>query len=123
MNSEHDLDRDALRVVEAALATRWPESKIEPSLERIADLVDLLGHPQRTYPVVHVGGTNGKTSTTRMIDELIRELGLRTGRFTSPHLESVTERISLDGQPVSGGAFRQGLRRTVAIPGCGGSTP
>ncbi len=105
MNSEHDLDRDALRVVEAALATRWPESKIEPSLERIADLVDLLGHPQRTYPVVHVGGTNGKTSTTRIIDELIRELGLRTGRFTSPHLESVTERISLDGQPVSGERF------------------
>ena len=105
MNSEHDLDRDALRVVEAALATRWPESKIEPSLERIADLVDLLGHPQRTYPVVHVSGTNGKTSTARMIDELIRELGLRTGRFTSPHLEFITERISLDGQPVSGERF------------------
>jgi dihydrofolate synthase/folylpolyglutamate synthase len=95
------LDDNALRVVEAALATRWPESRIEPSLERIADLTDLLGNPQRTYPVVHVGGTNGKTSTARMIDELICELGLRTGRFTSPHLESVTERITLDGRPVT----------------------
>jgi dihydrofolate synthase/folylpolyglutamate synthase len=105
VTSEHDVDGDALRVVEAALATRWPESRIEPSLERIVDLTDLLGNPQRNYPVVHVGGTNGKTSTARMIDELIRELGLRTGRFTSPHLESVTERISLDGQPVSGERF------------------
>ncbi len=101
MMSQHDVGSDALRVVEAALATRWPESRIEPSLERITDLVAFLGHPQRTYPVVHVGGTNGKTSTARMIDELVRELGLRTGRFTSPHVESVTERISLDGQPVS----------------------
>ena len=100
MTSEPGVDDSALRVVEAALATRWPESRIEPSLERIADLTDLLGNPQRTYPVVHVGGTNGKTSTARMIDALVRELGLRTGRFTSPHLESVTERISLDGQPV-----------------------
>ncbi len=91
MSSADDLDRDALGVVEAAFATRSPESQLEPSLERIADLVDLLGHPQRTYSVVHVGGTNGKTSTTRIIDELIREMGLRTGRFTSPHLESVTE--------------------------------
>ncbi|HEX2363130.1 MAG TPA: Mur ligase family protein, partial [Jiangellaceae bacterium] len=103
--SQDGLDSDALRVVETALATRWPESRIEPSLERIADLVDLLGNPQRTYPVVHVAGTNGKTSTARMIDELIRELGLRTGRFTSPHLESVTERISLDGQPISAERF------------------
>jgi dihydrofolate synthase / folylpolyglutamate synthase len=107
VTSEHDVGSDALRVVETALATRWPESQIEPSLERIADLVDLLGNPQRTYPVVHVGGTNGKTSTARMIDGLIRELGLRTGRFTSPHLESVTERISLDGQPVTAERFAQ----------------
>lgn len=105
MTSEPDVENSALREAEAALATRWPESRIEPSLERIADLTDLLGNPQRTYPVVHVGGTNGKTSTARMIDELIRELGLRTGRFTSPHLESVTERISLDGRPVTAERF------------------
>lgn len=99
MSSEHDVD--SLRIVEAALTTRWPESRIEPSLERISDLVELLGNPQHAYPVIHVGGTNGKTSTARMIDELIRELGLRTGRFTSPHLESVTERISLDGKSLT----------------------
>ncbi len=90
-----DLDR-----VNAALATRWPETRLEPSLQRIRALVDLLGQPQRSYPVEHLTGTNGKTSTARMIDALLRGLGLRTGRFTSPHLESVTERISLDGQPL-----------------------
>jgi dihydrofolate synthase / folylpolyglutamate synthase len=95
----------ALREVEAALATRWPESRIEPSLERIRDLVDLLGNPQHSYPVIHIGGTNGKTSTARMVDELLHELGLRTGRFTSPHLESITERISLDGEPLAPDRF------------------
>jgi dihydrofolate synthase/folylpolyglutamate synthase len=95
----------ALREVETALATRWPESRIEPSLERVRDLVDLLGNPQNSYPVVHISGTNGKTSTARMVDELLRELGLRTGRFTSPHLESITERICLDGEPVDADHF------------------
>ncbi|MBD0293509.1 MAG: bifunctional folylpolyglutamate synthase/dihydrofolate synthase [Jiangellaceae bacterium] len=89
-----------MRDVEAALASRWPESRIAPSLERIGDLTTVLGDPQATFPVIHIGGTNGKTSTARMIDELLRGLGLRTGRYTSPHLESVTERIALDGSPV-----------------------
>jgi dihydrofolate synthase/folylpolyglutamate synthase len=96
---------DALRAVEAELATRWPESRIEPSLDRIRDLTDLLGRPQDAYPVIHITGTNGKTSTARMIDELLRELGLRTGRFTSPHLVSVTERICLDGEPIDEDRF------------------
>jgi dihydrofolate synthase/folylpolyglutamate synthase len=95
----------ALREVEAMLATRWPESQIEPSLERIHDLADLLGNPQHSIPVIHIGGTNGKTSTARLADELLRELGLRTGRFTSPHLESITERICLDGEPLEAGRF------------------
>jgi dihydrofolate synthase/folylpolyglutamate synthase len=71
-----------------------------PDLERITDLLDLLGSPQRTYPSIHITGTNGKTTTARMIDALLREFGVRTGRYTSPHLESVTERIALDGQPL-----------------------
>jgi dihydrofolate synthase/folylpolyglutamate synthase len=96
---------DALRAVEAELATRWPESRIEPSLDRIRDLTDVLGRPQDAYPVIHITGTNGKTSTARMIDELLRELGLRTGRFTSPHLVSVTERICLDGEPIDEDRF------------------
>ena len=76
-----------------ALLARWPETRLEPSLDRIAAFTELLGEPQRTYPVVHLTGTNGKTSTSRMIDTLIRATGLRTGRFTSPHVESMTERI------------------------------
>ena len=69
------------------------------------------GSPQRAYPSIHLTGTNGKTSTARMIDSLLRAFGLRTGRYTSPHLETVRERISLDGEPVERGAVRRGLPR------------
>ncbi|WP_448638348.1 bifunctional tetrahydrofolate synthase/dihydrofolate synthase [Geodermatophilus sp. URMC 63] len=91
--------------VEAELLARWPETRLEPSLGRIAALVDLLGSPHRAYPVVQVAGTNGKTTTARMVDELLRGFGLRVGRFTSPHLQSVRERIVLDGEPVSAERF------------------
>jgi dihydrofolate synthase/folylpolyglutamate synthase len=91
--------------VEKALTARWPELSIHPSLVRMAALVDLLGDPQRACPVVQITGTNGKTSTARMIDSLLRTFGLRTGRYTSPHLESVTERICLDGDPLSPDRF------------------
>ncbi|MGO1049463.1 bifunctional tetrahydrofolate synthase/dihydrofolate synthase [Crossiella sp. CA198] len=91
----------ALRAVEAELDTRWPETKIEPSLDRIRLLTELLGDPQHSYPVVHIAGTNAKTSTSRMIDALFTRIGLRTGRYTSPHLQLVTERISVDGAPIS----------------------
>lgn len=96
----HDLGL-TLEAVEQELNKRWPESKIEPSLDRITALLDALGNPQASYPVIHVAGTNGKTTTARMIDALLTRIGVRTGRFTSPHLQSVTERISLDGQPIS----------------------
>ena len=91
----------ALRAVEAELDRRWPETRIEPSLTRIAALVDLLGSPQRSYPVLHIAGTNGKTSLARMLDALLSRVSLRVGRYTSPHLQSVTERISLDSEPIS----------------------
>ena len=87
--------------VEDALLSRWPETRIDPTLDRIRDFLALLGDPQDGYPVVHLTGTNGKTSTARMIEGLVRALGLRTGRFTSPHLESMTERIVVDGEPLS----------------------
>jgi len=93
--------------VEDALLSRWPESKLEPSLDRIQAFTELLGEPQATYPVVHLTGTNGKTSTARMVETLIRGLGLRTGRFTSPHLERMNERIVIDGEPLSDEAFVQ----------------
>ncbi|HEX4189349.1 MAG TPA: folylpolyglutamate synthase/dihydrofolate synthase family protein [Marmoricola sp.] len=87
--------------VEDALLSRWPESRLEPTLDRIQAFTELLGEPQASYPVVHLTGTNGKTSTARMIETLIRGLGLRTGRFTSPHLERMNERIVIDGEPLS----------------------
>lgn len=87
--------------VEDALLSRWPESRLEPSLDRIQAFTELLGEPQTAYPVVHLTGTNGKTSTARMIETLIRGLGLRTGRFTSPHLQVMNERIVIDGEPLS----------------------
>jgi dihydrofolate synthase/folylpolyglutamate synthase len=94
-----------LAEVEQALLRRWPEHRLEPSLTRIAALVDLLGSPHQAFPVVQVAGTNGKTTTARMIDELLRGFGLRVGRFTSPHLQSMRERIVLDGEPVDAGRF------------------
>ncbi|GAA5151139.1 folylpolyglutamate synthase/dihydrofolate synthase family protein [Amycolatopsis dongchuanensis] len=92
--------RQELLKVEAELNTRWPETKIEPSLDRIRALATVLGDPQKSYPVLHVAGTNGKGSTVRMIDALLTRMGLRVGRYTSPHLQLVTERIALDGVPI-----------------------
>lgn len=99
MSSAEDLDK--LIFIEKALLARWPESKLEPTLERIALLADALGSPQLSYPTIHLTGTNGKTTTSRMVDALLFEMGLRTGRFTSPHLESFLERISINKSPIS----------------------
>src|SRR6478672_3441327 len=87
--------------VEDALLSRWPETKLDPSLDRIEAFTEMLGDPQRSYPVIHLTGTNGKTSTSRMVDTLLRALDLRTGRFTSPHVERLNERISIDGEPLT----------------------
>ena len=91
--------------VEDALLSRWPESRLEPSLDRIRAFTELLGDPQRSFRVVQLTGTNGKTSTSRMIETLLRALDLRTGRFTSPHLERMSERIVVDGEPLDDEAF------------------
>ncbi len=91
----------ALLQVEHLLDQRWPETKIEPSTARISALMELLGSPQRNYPSIHIAGTNGKTSVARMVDALISALHQRTGRTTSPHLQSATERISIDNKPIS----------------------
>lgn len=84
----------------AALDARQPHL-IEPSLDGIRYFVDALGNPQEAFPSIHITGTNGKTSTARMIDALLRAAQLRTGRYTSPHLQRVNERISLDGEPLT----------------------
>src|ERR1700750_983802 len=94
-----------MREVERELVSRRPEHSVDLALDRMAELVGLLGDPQRACPVIHITGTNGKTSTARMTDALLRGRGLRTGRFTSPHLVSIRERIVVDGAPVSAERF------------------
>ncbi len=99
-----------LRQAEVEVSARWGEGRLEPSTERISALLDLLGRPQHSYRCIHLTGTNGKTSTARMVDELLRGFGLRTGRFTSPHLSEITERIVIDGAPISARTFVEGYR-------------
>jgi dihydrofolate synthase/folylpolyglutamate synthase len=99
-----------LRQVEAEIFGRRGEGHVHPTNERMEALVHLLGDPQHSFRSVHLTGTNGKTSTARMIDELLRAFGVRTGRYTSPHLERVTERIVVDGAPVSDRTFVEGYR-------------
>jgi dihydrofolate synthase/folylpolyglutamate synthase len=94
-----------LHEIELEILARRPEHAIEPSLDRIRALTGLLGDPQRAYPVIHITGTNGKTSTARMTETLLRARGLRTGLFTSPHLTSMRERICVDGEPLSAERF------------------
>ncbi|WP_169582404.1 MULTISPECIES: Mur ligase family protein [Microbacterium] len=99
-------DRDVARAdaVYAALLERQGERWVQPRVERTRRVLELLDDPQKTYRVVHVTGTNGKTSTSRMIESLVRAHGLRTGLFTSPHLERFTERIMIDGEPIADAA-------------------
>jgi len=94
-----------MRMAEEEILARAPEHDLEPSLDRVAAVMELLGDPQRTFPVIHLTGTNGKTSTTRIIESVLRELGFKTGRFTSPHLHSIRERIALSGEPISAEKF------------------
>ncbi|MBB3750938.1 dihydrofolate synthase/folylpolyglutamate synthase [Mycolicibacterium sp. BK634] len=91
----------ALLQVEHLLDQRWPETKLEPSTARIEALMEMLGSPQRSYPCIHIAGTNGKTSVARIVDALMTAFSRRTGRTTSPHLQSAVERIAIDNQPIS----------------------
>ncbi|PRA06544.1 dihydrofolate synthase [Arthrobacter sp. MYb229] len=95
-----DLER-----VYAQLLARAPENKIEPRMEPMFRAMEILGEPQKSSPVIHITGTNGKTSTARMIESLLQAHDIRTGRYSSPHLVKVTERISIDGEPVDDETF------------------
>lgn len=97
--------RERLAQVEAEILSRAPEHKVQPSLERVELALDYLGNPQKTFKAVHITGTNGKTSTSRMVERLAAATGMRTGRFTSPHLHTIRERIALDGEPISAEGF------------------
>ena len=94
-----------MREVEAEILSRAPEHSVQPSLERVEWALDLLGSPERAYRNVHITGTNGKTSTARMAERLLAATGMRTGRFTSPHLATIRERIALDGEPIGEEGF------------------
>lgn len=96
-------DRSRADAVYAALLTRQGEFWVQPRVERTRRVLELLDDPQKTYRVVHVTGTNGKTSTSRIVESIVRAHGLRTGLFTSPHLERFTERIMIDGEPIDDG--------------------
>ena len=96
-----DAIENRLAEVVDELNARWPENKIEPSLDRISLLLDYLGNPQQSFRSIHIAGTNGKTSTSRMIDSLLQSFGIRTGRYTSPHLEDIRERISINGEYIT----------------------
>lgn len=87
------------------IIARVPEHQVQPTLDRVTETLDILGDPQNSYPSVHITGTNGKTSTTRMIDALLGAFGVRTGRFTSPHLVDVRERITIEGESISPDEF------------------
>ncbi|MDR6556875.1 dihydrofolate synthase/folylpolyglutamate synthase [Arthrobacter pascens] len=98
-------DEFSVESVYAELLGRAPENKMEPRLAPLFRAMDVLGEPNKAFPIIHITGTNGKTSTARMIEAGLRAHGLSTGRYTSPHLSKVTERISLDGAPVSDETF------------------
>ncbi|MEE1618891.1 bifunctional folylpolyglutamate synthase/dihydrofolate synthase [Brachybacterium sp. J153] len=100
----------ALREVYAALLQRAPENRIEPDLSRIRRVMELMGDPQTSYRSIRIAGTNGKTTTARILERILREAGLRTGRTTSPHLHSPTERIAIDGVPIDEEGFLQAYR-------------
>lgn len=105
----HDLtppaDEFSVESIYAELLARAPESDMRPRLEPMQRIMDVLAEPQRSAPVIHVGGTNGKTSTARMIEAALLAHDLRVGRYSSPHMGSVTERIAIDGKPVSDQTF------------------
>ena len=104
--AEDEVALDArVQEIYRSIVARAPEHDIDPTLDRVKLALDILGDPQNSYPSIHITGTNGKTSTSRMIDSLLTAFGMKTGRFTSPHLLDVRERISLEGHPITREGF------------------
>ncbi|ALS56443.1 bifunctional folylpolyglutamate synthase/dihydrofolate synthase [Rathayibacter toxicus] len=95
------MNRQAADAVYRTLLERLGEANVRPRLAPTRRAVEILSDPQRSYPVIQIAGTNGKTSTSRMIESLLRAHGLRVGLVTSPHLERFNERIVIDGEPIS----------------------
>jgi dihydrofolate synthase/folylpolyglutamate synthase len=105
-------DLTEYQAVVDALAKRWPEANVLPELDRERLLMDLMGDPYTNYPIIHIAGTNGKSSTAFMVDALLRASGLRTGRFTSPDL-TLLERFTLFGATVTPEQFVAAYREVA----------
>jgi dihydrofolate synthase/folylpolyglutamate synthase len=88
---------------------------MKPGLERIATLLEMMGHPEDGYPIVHVAGTNGKTSTSRICTKILAAHGLNAGTFTSPHLERIEERIGVNGRSATPPEFAQAVTDVAAF--------
>jgi dihydrofolate synthase/folylpolyglutamate synthase len=82
---------------------------VRPGLERIAGVLEFMGNPQFDYPIIHIAGTNGKTTVTRLVADILGAHGIRTGTFTSPHLHRLEERYSIDGTPITSDAFTRAV--------------
>ena len=107
MSFEHpNRNNESIRDVERDIMRRPPEhNTTNLDLDRMNLMLDVLGHPEHSFRVIHVSGTNGKGSAARMAEALCRAYGLRTGLYTSPHLERINERIAIDGQELSDDDF------------------
>lgn len=114
LSDEAELEAKVAEIY-AEINSRAPEHDVQPSIDRVVKALDYLGQPQNSFRSVHITGTNGKTSTARMISSLVAEKGLRVGRFTSPHMHTVRERISIDGQPITRSAFIDIWEQTFPI--------
>jgi dihydrofolate synthase/folylpolyglutamate synthase len=115
MSSPENAEPQTHAEIVAALTRRWPEHRVAPSLARVQALTGLMGDPQHAFRVIHVTGTNGKGSTAAMIESLLRATGLRTGRFTSPHVTVVNERITIDGDAISDERFDEVWREIAPL--------
>jgi dihydrofolate synthase/folylpolyglutamate synthase len=110
MSEPVDKDKEfdeVTQTVYTQLLERLGEGEPQLRLTPTRRVAELLGDPQNSYPIIHVAGTNGKTSTCRLIESILRAYGLRTGMFTSPHIEQFNERIVIDGQPINGDALAE----------------
>lgn len=104
-------------------ATRSPTRLAAPTLDRMRELVGLLAEPQHQYPVLHITGTNGKTSTARFASRLLEAAGLTVGTYTSPHIEAVTERMAWNGEPISEASFGEVIGEVAALTGLMATPP
>ena len=107
MSFEHpNRNNESMIDVERDIMSRPSErNTTNLDLQRMEMILDIMGHPEQSFRVIHITGTNGKGSTARMAEAICRAYGMRTGLYTSPHLEHVNERIAIDGQQLSDDDF------------------